>query len=144
ITDALGTWDRNNVISLSEHPSQCELCRRAALPLRKILHVRRKLKISIEGLSLEARIRVPPVVGGEIGWLLNGPCQETSSKGTVWDEADAQLATCCKRAIALNIARPKRILGLESGNWVQSGRASQCANTCLRKPESAHLSRTNQ
>ena len=73
IPDAFGTRDRHNVIALSNHPRQRELCGRAALCLGKVFHMRRKLKISLEGLSLEAGIRVPPIVGGEVGWLLNGP-----------------------------------------------------------------------
>ena len=71
--------------------------------------MRRKLKIPLEGLSLEARIRVSPVIGGEVRWLLNGPRQETCAKGAVRDKADAQLATCRKSAVALHIPRPKRI-----------------------------------
>ena len=94
--------------------------------------MRRQLKISLEGLSLKTRIRVSPVIGGEIRWLLNRPRQKTSPKRAVRDKADTQLAAGRQGAVALHIPGPKRILTLESGDWMNSGRAAQGLDARLR------------
>ena len=62
ITEALGAGDRDDVLALSQHPGQRKLCRRAILPLRKVFQMGCKLKITIKGLTLEARNRAPKTV----------------------------------------------------------------------------------
>ena len=144
VTEAFGARNGDDILTLSKHPSKRELGRRAALSLCEVLHMGCKLKIALEGLSLEARIRVPPVIIGKIGWLLYRAREETAPKRTVRHEADAQLTTRRKRSVALDITRPKRVLALQRGNRMHRVRFSQSADARFRKAESTHFARANQ
>ena len=67
-----------------------------------------KLKITIKGLTLEARNRAPKIVCSKVGWLLDRPRQKASPERTVCNEADAELAARTPRAFLFSLHRATR------------------------------------
>ncbi len=61
-----GARNRNNVVSLGEHPRQSQLGRSTTVLLRDLLDFRYQLQILLEILPLKARVLSPEIVLGQI------------------------------------------------------------------------------
>src|SRR5919108_932599 len=89
---ALGSGDRDDVVSLAEHPAQCELSRSDSLLRSDLLDALDELEIPPEVVSLEAWVVAAEVVRLEVIDRAKPSGEKSSPQRTVGHEANAKLA----------------------------------------------------
>src|SRR3979411_1300841 len=106
-----GARNRHDIVSLSEHPREGELGRRALVLFRDLLDFRDQLEILLEIRSLKARVLSPEIVFSEIFDSLDLSGEKPATERAVSYETDAEVAERVEQPL-LRISRPERILGL--------------------------------
>src|SRR5262245_39138667 len=83
------------------------------------------------------------IIGGEVVELLNPAGKKTAAEWTVRHKADAQLATQLQQPV-LRVARPKRVLGLQRGDRMDSMGSPDRLRAGLGQPKVPHFPFTDQ
>src|SRR4051794_40300739 len=138
VSTPLRARNRDEVVSLCEDPSDCQLGRGHALLGRDLLDLGDQIAVGLEILPREARAPTAEVV---LVQLLRGaePArEEAATERRVRDEADPKLAAGAKD-LGLRIARPQRVLGLQRGDGVDGVRAAQGLRCCFAEADVADL-----
>ena len=98
--------NRNDVGTLSVHPGERKLCRRAALRLREFSKFSNQIQVLLKILSLKPRGSAPVIIWREIFESLELASKKSASQRTIGNEADAQFAAGSKNFV-LRIASPQ-------------------------------------
>src|SRR5438105_2987964 len=104
-----GNW--HDVVSLSQHPRQCQLRGCALVFFSHLFDFRNKLEILLEVFALKAWVLAPEIILGQIFDALDLPSKKSAAQRTVGDEADVEKPQCIKQSL-LGITGPQRILRL--------------------------------
>src|SRR5581483_9677767 len=128
----------NDVVAAREHPRDRDLRRRCVLRLRDLLDALGELHVALEVLALEARVVAPEVVVVQLVRRGEATGEEAAAEWAVRDEPDAELAQRVED-VALEIARPDRVLRLQRGDRVHGMRAPDRLGRRLREAEVTHL-----
>jgi hypothetical protein len=105
--DTLGPGDRGDVVALREQPCQSHLGRGSAGLGCDGSDLVGNAQVALEVLAGEARVRLAPVVVGEVVDGSDGPGEEAVAERRVRNEADAELAED-GQDLLLGIARPQQ------------------------------------
>ena len=145
VAAALGAGNRDHVLALGQHPRERELAGRDLLVGGQRLDPLDQLQVGVEVLAGEAGHRSAPEVAVlQVVRRLEPPGQEAAAERAVGHEADAQLAHRVEQDLALHVAGPQRVLGLEGGDRVDRVRPADGLGRRLGQAEVAHLARLHQ
>src|SRR6202008_1824488 len=120
----------------SKEPCERELAGRAVLLARQKLDTRHEIEILLKVFPLEARREAAVVILGQIREALDLSGKEASTERAVGNEGNAEPARRGEN-IVLGVARPKRVLGLQCGDGMNSMRPANRRRRCLGKAEIA-------
>ena len=137
-TRALGARDGDDVLALGHHPGERKLGRRDVTGGGKVVDAVGEMQVLLERVLLEARIRAPPVVLGQVGHRADLPREEAATQRRVRDQTDAELPQRVEDT-GLGVARPQRILALHGRDRMGRVRPPDRLRRCFGQAEVAHL-----
>src|SRR5437764_10114839 len=93
-----------------------------------------ELQIALEVSRLEARLSAAQVVRRNVLERAHAAGEQTAPERCIGDEGDAEGAAC-GQDLLFDIARPKRIFGLQGADWMHRAGARERLRPGLGEPE---------
>jgi hypothetical protein len=146
LVDALGPGrarNRDDVVSLGEHPGEGQLRRGDPLAVGQLLDSLDQRGVRRDVLRREPRMAPTVVAGGEIVLAADPTGQESAPERRVRDQSDPEFAEHGQHP-GLHIPGPQRHLGLNRRDRVHGVRATDRVRSCLRESEVADLARLHE
>ncbi len=140
---ALGSRNRNHVVSTREDPGQGELGRAAALFVGLGFDPLHELEVPLEVLTLEARMKQPLVDGFKLLGAGNLAGEKAAPERAESHEAHAQLAAGSEHR-ALRVAAPERVFGLQRSDRMDRMCPPQGGRRDLREAQVTNLALRHQ
>ncbi|MNI29551.1 hypothetical protein D3C73_833710 [compost metagenome] len=140
----LGARNRNQVITLGQHPRQRQLARRHAFFCRQRLYLLHQQQVFREVFALKARAETTVIVGREIIRAFQRAGQKPSAQWAIRHKGDAQALAGRQATVFFLIAAPQRVLALQRTDRMNLVRSLQGRRRGLAQAQITHLAGTDQ